>query len=123
MLQRLIHINFSVKVSSKSGNLLCLFPPRRGACHQCGSRLYSSHKVSSLRSCYDRTSVRNCLYLSRTRYCTSQVDAQKKAEHIEALKPKASLTSAKKINVKLKTSELKRLLGLAEPEKWKLTGW
>ncbi|GBP48717.1 ATP-binding cassette sub-family B member 10, mitochondrial [Eumeta japonica] len=56
------------------------------------------------------------------RYYTTQVDAQKKNVQLENLKDSRSITTNNRINVKLKSSELKRLVGLAESEKWTLTG-
>ncbi|XP_075976553.1 ATP-binding cassette sub-family B member 10, mitochondrial isoform X2 [Anticarsia gemmatalis] len=123
MLQRLIQSKFELKLSSRHTNLLFSFSTKSSLCHQCGIRLYSRHKVPVLRNYFERNFYnRNGLCNLKLRYYTSQVDAQKKNDHIESIKDKTALETSKKINVKLKTSELKRLFGLAEPEKWTLAG-
>lgn len=123
MLQRLLCKTFSLKLCSKQKNLQFKIPFQYHSCRQCGFRLYSSHKVSVLRNNNERTLFRGLdLVLINARYYTSQVDAQKKNGHIEALKDNAEIARSKKINVKLKPTELKRLFSLAEPEKWTLAG-
>ncbi|XP_030036699.2 ATP-binding cassette sub-family B member 10, mitochondrial isoform X1 [Manduca sexta] len=120
MFQRLI-CNFELKLSSKQANILFRVPLKNNLCHQCGFRLYGQ-KAAVLRNCYNRTFPdRFGIYNLRLRYYTSQVDVQKKNDHIEKLKDQATLATSKKINAKLKPSEIKRLFGLAEPEKWTLT--
>lgn len=122
MLQRLMFTSLKVKFTSRNKNLLCRLPLQSVSCHQCGFRLYSSQKVSVLQNSFERTFNRRGLFGVTVRYHSSQVDAQNKNDKVESLKSDVSHSTSKKINVKLKTSELKRLLGLAEPEKWKLTG-
>lgn len=119
MLQRLIH-SFELKISGRNKSFLFRIPVKSNLCHQCGFRLYC-HKVPVILGRYERTFPdRHGLFHLRLRYLTSKVDAQKKNDHIESINNK--LEASKKINVKLKTSELKRLFGLAQPEKWTLTG-
>ncbi|KAJ0176046.1 hypothetical protein K1T71_008220 [Dendrolimus kikuchii] len=120
MLQRIINRSFELKISSKQMNLLYNVPVKNNLCLNCGFRLYSGHRTPVLRNYYERTHFKRNEFNLILRYYTSQVDAQKKND-IVTLKDK-SLDTSKKINVKLKTSELKRLLSLAEPEKWTLTG-
>lgn len=123
MLQRLIHSSFELKISRRHSHLLFNVPPKAHLCHQCGSRLYSRHKVPLLRNYYERTFYnKNALFNFKLRCYTSQVDAQKKNEHVENVTEKKAIETSKKINVKLKTSELKRLFTLAEPERWTLAG-
>ncbi|XP_013194950.2 ATP-binding cassette sub-family B member 10, mitochondrial [Amyelois transitella] len=122
MLQRFIHIQLNSKISLGSVNLFCRLSSQSASCNHCGFRLYSSHKVPALRNYYERSlDKRSSIFCMKTRYYTSQVDAQKKNNHFEALKEKQTVVPANKINVKLKGSELKRLFSLAEPEKWTLT--
>lgn len=120
MLQRLL-INLDVKISSRRANLLLHVPIARHSCHQCGYRLYFSHKAPVLRNYYERT-PKNVLFHTKTRYFSSQVDVKNSNTPVETVKDKAAIAPSEKINVKLKTSELKRLFGLAAPEKWTLTG-
>lgn len=120
MLQRLL-INLDVKISSRRANLLLRVPIARHSCHQCGYRLYFSHKAPVLRNYYERT-PKNVLFHTKTRYFSSQVDVKNSNTPVETVKDKAAIAPSEKINVKLKTSELKRLFGLAAPEKWTLTG-
>ncbi|XP_047028238.1 ATP-binding cassette sub-family B member 10, mitochondrial [Helicoverpa zea] len=123
MLQRLIYNSFELKISRKNTQFLFNIPTRAPLCQQCGSRLYSRYKVPVVRNYYERTfHNRHGLFNYKLRCYTTQVDAQKKNEHIESVKEKNPLETTKKINVKLKTSELKRLFTLAEPEKWTLAG-
>lgn len=123
MLQRLFCKSFSVKNCGSQKKLLFKIPFHNHSCEQCRFRLYSSHKFTALQNNYERTLFcEKNLFFVRTRTYTSQIDAQKKNDHIETLKDKTQIATSKKINVKLKTSELKRLLSLAEPEKWTLTG-
>ncbi|XP_012547622.2 ATP-binding cassette sub-family B member 10, mitochondrial [Bombyx mori] len=112
--------NLELKISSRHTNLWHKIQYKKYLCYQCGVRFYS-HKPKT-QNC-DRTFLnKNRAFHFKLRYYTSQIDAQKNEEPIENLKNKTTLVTGKKINVKLKTSELKRLLGLAEPEKWTLTG-
>ncbi|XP_045773536.1 ATP-binding cassette sub-family B member 10, mitochondrial [Maniola jurtina] len=123
MLQRLLCKSLNIKVFGGQINLLFKLPPSSHSCEQCRFRLFSSQKLSTLRNNYGRTLfLGKDVYFGRPRYYTSQVDAQKKNEHIETIKDKTVIATSKKINVKLKPSELKRLLSLAEPEKWTLAG-
>ncbi|XP_023946980.2 ATP-binding cassette sub-family B member 10, mitochondrial [Bicyclus anynana] len=123
MLQRLLYSSLNVKICRRQINLLFKIPHSSHSCEQCRFRLYSSQKVSALRNNYERTLFfRKDVRLVKSRYYTSQVDVQKKSEHVETVKDKTVLAATKKINVKLKSSELKRLLTLAEPEKWTLAG-
>lgn len=123
MLQRFLCKTFSLKLCSSQKNIYFKPALQYHSCKQCGFRLFSNHKVSVLRNNYERTLFRGRnLFLTNIRYYTSQVDAQKKNGHIEALKDNAEVIVPKKINVKLKISDLKRLLSLAEPEKWTLAG-
>ncbi|XP_028156516.1 ATP-binding cassette sub-family B member 10, mitochondrial [Ostrinia nubilalis] len=123
MLQRLLHIRFDVKISSRHSNLLFRTANHSLPCNQCGFRLFSSHKAVALRNYYEKSSfIRNGIYCIKPRYFSSQVDAEKKDAPVDCVKTKAPLETTKKINVKLKTSEVKRLFTLAEPEKWTLAG-
>lgn len=123
MLQRLILCKLELQISSKHTRTLFSSSIRNNLCHECGTRLYFCHKVPVLRNILGRNFYnRNGLFNFKLRYYTTQVDTQKKNEHIESIKDKTALETTKKINVKLKTSELKRLFGLAEPEKWTLAG-
>jgi hypothetical protein len=120
MLPRLLHIRLDVKLLSRRTNILFSIPINRQSCNQCGSRLFSSHKVVNY---FDKSPYnRNRLLWNKLRYYSSQVDAEKKSETLDIVKEKSTLDSSKKINVKLKKSELKRLITLAEPEKWTLAG-
>lgn len=122
MLQRIIHSSFEFKICSRKSNFLLRVPTNSKLCYQCGSRLYSRSRVPAFLNYYERSFPnRNGLFNIRLRYYTSQVDAQKKNEHIETRKDKSTLTTSNKINVKLKPTELRRLFSLAEPEKWTLT--
>lgn len=122
MLQRVIHSSFEFKICSRKSNFLTRVQSNYNLCFQCGSRLYSRSRVPAFLNYYERSFPnRNGLFNIRLRYYTSQVDAQKKNEHIESVKDKPTITTSKKINVKLKPSELRRLFSLAEPEKWTLT--
>ncbi|KAJ8719692.1 hypothetical protein PYW08_011867 [Mythimna loreyi] len=123
MLQRLIYSSFELKISRKNSRLLFNIPTRAPLCQQCGSRLYSRYKVPVVRNFYERTfSNKYGLFNYKFRCYTTQVDAQKNNEQFESVKEKNPIETTKKINVKLKTSEIKRLLTLAEPEKWTLAG-
>lgn len=123
MLQRLIYSSFELNISRKNSRLLFNIPTSAPLCQQCGSRLYSRYKVPVIRNIYERTfSNKYGLYNYKFRCYTTQVDAQKKNEPFESVKEKNPIETTKKINVKLKTSELKRLFTLAEPEKWTLAG-
>ncbi|XP_038212629.1 ATP-binding cassette sub-family B member 10, mitochondrial isoform X1 [Zerene cesonia] len=121
MLQNLIFKGFDVKITSRTTKFFRKVPVHSRPCKHCGSRLYSSssHKFAVLPNNYERTLCsKNNIYILKTRCYTSQVDAQKKNAQIETVKDKTVITT----NVKLKPSELKRLFGLAAPEKWTLTG-
>lgn len=124
MLQRLLHIRFDVKISSRHSNLLFGKPIIQSqSCNQCGFRLFSSHKAIALRNYYEKSSfIRNGVFCIRPRFFSSQVDAEKKSDQVDCAKAKVTLETSKKINVKLKTPELRRLFTLAEPEKWTLAG-
>lgn len=122
MFKRLLPIRLNFKVYNSHTYLYCQIPSRNQSCNHCGFRLYSSHKVSALRNYYERSDKRIGIFYIKSRYYTSQVDAQKKNDSIATLKDKATIVPSKKINVKLKSSELKRLFNLAEPEKWTLAG-
>lgn len=122
MLQRVIHSSFEFKICSSKSNFLTRVPTKSNLCFQCGSRLYSRSRVPAFINYYERSFPnRNGLFNIRLRYYTSQVDAQKKNDTIENIKDKPTLTTSRKINVKLKPTELRRLFSLAEPEKWTLT--
>lgn len=122
MLQRVIHSSFEFKICSRKSNFLARVPTKSNLCFQCGSRLYSRSRIPAFVNYYEKSFPNiNGLFNIRLRYYTSQVDAQKKNEHIESIKDKPTLTTSKKINVKLKPTELRRLFSLAEPEKWSLT--
>lgn len=121
MLQRLLQIRFDAKISSRHTNILFRLPFQNQSCH-CGVRLYSGRKIIWLRNAAEATAFKNGISCVKARYFASQVDTQKKDASINALNNKGTLEAAKKINVKLKTSELKRLFNLAAPEKWNLTG-
>lgn len=122
MLQKLLTKSLDLKIPSRRVNLLLRTPIQTDACHQCGFRLYSK-EVPVLRNYCERTLFGgNDIFCMKTRYYASQVDAQKKNVSVESTNEKTTLTDSKKINVKLKPSEVKRLLSLAEPEKWTLTG-
>lgn len=119
MLQRVLHSTFILKACTRKSSILLRALSKQKLCYQCGFRL--SHQRTSRFLEYEK-SFSNKNGLLTLRYYTSQVDAQKKNDHIDNIKAKERLTTSKKINVKLKTSEMKRLLSLAEPEKWTLTG-
>ncbi|XP_063385198.1 ATP-binding cassette sub-family B member 10, mitochondrial [Cydia fagiglandana] len=122
MLQRLL-VNFNVRISSRRTHVLFDLPIAKHSCHHCGHRLYFSHKAPVFRNYYERAShSRNGIFNTRTRYYSSQVEVKTKSEPIETAKVNSTIVGSKKINVKLKPSELKRLFGLAAPEKWTLTG-
>nr|ASS36019.1 ABCB10 [Samia ricini] len=115
---RLIH-SIELKISSRHKNYLFRNVVKSNLCQQCEFYL-SCHKLPVILGRYERTLPnRHELVHLRLRYLSSEVDAQKKNDHIDSIKNK--LEASKKINVKLKTSELKRLFGLAEPEKWTLS--
>lgn len=112
-----------MRISNTYTNLFFSYPTKSNLCHQCSVRLYSRRKVQVLQNYYERNFChKNGLFSYKLRYYTSQVDAQKKNDQLQNVKDKTHLEEAKKINVKLKTSEIKRLFGLAEPEKWTLAG-
>lgn len=121
MLQRLLQIRFDAKISSSHMNMLLRLPFQNQSCH-CGVRLYSDRKITWLRTAAEAAAFRSGISCVKSRSFASQVDAEKKETSVNALNNKGTLEAAKKINVKLKTSELKRLLNLAAPEKWNLTG-
>ncbi|XP_059062838.1 ATP-binding cassette sub-family B member 10, mitochondrial [Achroia grisella] len=122
MFQRLTNINFNSKMYIRHTNFLSLLTQKE-CFNQRGFRLFSSHKAT-LRNYYERSfNVHGSkIFYIIPRFFTSQVDTQKKNEHIQTLKDKETLVSSGKIKVKLKPSELKRLFSLAQPEKWTLTG-
>lgn len=124
MFQRLIHYSFELKMYNRNTYFLLKFPSKVNKCYQCGYRLYSHHRIPpALPSNYERLFTSKPRFFNiRLRHYTSQVDARKKNDHVADLNQKESLNTSKKINVKLKPTELKRLFGLAEPEKWTLTG-
>lgn len=124
MFQRLIHNSFELKMYSKSTYFLLGLPSKFNKCYQCRFRLYSQHRMQpALPSYYERLfSSRPRLFNIRLRHYSSQIDTHKKNDDVENLKEKETLDTSKKINVKLKPTEVKRLFGLAEPEKWTLTG-
>ncbi|XP_026731164.1 ATP-binding cassette sub-family B member 10, mitochondrial [Trichoplusia ni] len=123
MLQRLIYNSIELKLSGRQ-HLLFSIPNKAHLCHQCGSRLNSRYKVPDLLNYYKKSFYnRNGLFNLKLRCYSTQVDAPKTKEQIlDPITEKKTLNSSKKINVKLKTSELKRLFDLAKPEKWTLTG-
>ncbi|XP_047997509.1 ATP-binding cassette sub-family B member 10, mitochondrial [Leguminivora glycinivorella] len=121
MLQRLL-VNFNIRISSRRANVLFGLPIAKHSCHHCGHRLYFSHKAPVFRNYYERTSHSRNGIFTKSRYYSSQVDVKTKNEPIETSKVNSAVAGSKKINVKLKHSELKRLFGLAAPEKWTLTG-
>ncbi|CAK1582701.1 unnamed protein product [Parnassius mnemosyne] len=119
MIQRLIHVSLNLKVCSKHNHLLFRIPILRQSVHHCGFRLYSSHKVSALRNYYERTFISsNRIKFIWSRFYSSQVNTQKNDSQTDSLNSKTT----KKIDLKSKTSEFKRLFSLAAPEKWTLTG-
>lgn len=123
MLQRLVHVTLNVKVCNRYNTLLFGIPFRSQARHHCGFRLYSSHKVSALRNYYERTAIGgNGLTLFKHRFYSSQVDTQGKNAQVESVHLRTTIDTSKKVDLKSKTSELKRLFSLAAPEKWTLTG-
>lgn len=123
MLQRLIYSSFELKISRKNTQLLFNIPTKASLCQQCGTRLYSRYKAPVIRNYYERNFYNKYgTFNPKIRLYTTQVDAEKKNEHIESVKDKNAIVSTKKINVKLKTSDIKRLFSLAEPEKWTLAG-
>ncbi|XP_072931322.1 ATP-binding cassette sub-family B member 10, mitochondrial [Epargyreus clarus] len=123
MLQKLLTNSLDVKISSRRVNLLFRTATISHSCRQCGFRLYSCNRTPELRNYYERTLFGgNDIFCIKTRFYTSQVDAQKKNEAIETVRAKTTIEASKKINAKLKPSEVKRLFSLAEPEKWTLTG-
>lgn len=121
MLQRLLQIRFDAKISSMNTNILFRLPFQNQSC-RCGVRLYSGRKIIWLRTASQGTTIKNGLSCVKARSIASQIDTQKKETSINTLNNKGTLEPAKKINVKLKTSDLKRLFNLAAPEKWNLTG-
>lgn len=126
MLQRLIRSKFETKISNRQINLLLSTASKSTLCHHCTIRLYSRdarQRVPVLFNYYERTFYnRNSLFNFKHRYYSTQVDAQKKNVHMETAKDDIEIGTSKNIAVKLKKSELKRLFGLAEPEKWTLAG-
>ncbi|CAH0686262.1 unnamed protein product [Spodoptera exigua] len=124
MLQRLIYSSFELKISRKNSQLLFNIPTTTKWCQECGTRLYSRYKAPVvIRNNYERNFCNKyAAFNHKIRWYTTQVDAEKKSEHIESVKEKKAIESTKKINVKLKTSDIKRLFSLAEPEKWTLAG-
>ncbi|XP_041981703.1 ATP-binding cassette sub-family B member 10, mitochondrial [Aricia agestis] len=126
MLHRLITKSFGIKLCSRNNNVIFSLSKRNNSlCNQCGLRVYSSHKISALRNYCDRTLLhKKDTQLINIRYYASQdVDkTETKSDHIDKRNQNKTIDSSEKINVKLKPSELKRLLSLAEPEKWTLTG-
>lgn len=121
MLQRLLQIRFDAKISSMHTNILFRLPFQNPSCH-CGVRLYSGRKIIWLRTAAEATTFKNRISCVKARCFASHKDALKKETSIDTLNNKGTLAAAKKINVKLKTSDLKRLFNLAAPEKWNLTG-
>lgn len=122
MLQRLVHRSFDLKISSRQINSLYTVSVKTKFCEYCGFRLYTGHNTPALRNYYERVlPVKPNACNLRLRYYTSQADVQKKND-ILTLKEKPSVDTSIKVNIKLKTSELTRLLSLAKPEKWTLTG-
>ncbi|XP_013173003.1 PREDICTED: ATP-binding cassette sub-family B member 10, mitochondrial-like [Papilio xuthus] len=123
MLQRLVHVTLNVKVCNRHNPLLFGIPFRSQARHHCGFRLYSSHKVSALRNYYERTAIRGSGLMSlKSRIYSSQVDTQRKNAQLESVHLRTTIGTSKKVDLKSKTSEVKRLFSLAAPEKWTLTG-
>ncbi|CAG9788382.1 unnamed protein product [Diatraea saccharalis] len=119
MLQRLLQVRLDVRISIRSTKSLLRIPVRSQSCNQCKFRLFSSHKDVKY---YEKSSFsRARIFWFKPRYFSTQVDAEKKTDAVDCVK-ESSLKSSKKINVKLKTSELRRLLTLAGPEKWTLAG-
>ncbi|KAJ2951631.1 hypothetical protein O0L34_g13789 [Tuta absoluta] len=119
MLQRLLQIRFVSKIPSRHTKLLHIIPLQIQKQCQCTVRLCSNRSVFSSLHYYERTAARNGLFCVKSRYYSSQVDSKKQA-HTVVMKEKTGLDT-KKINVKLKSSEIKRLFTLASPEKWTLT--
>lgn len=123
MLQRLVHITLNVKICNRHNPLLFGIPFWSQARHNCGFRLYSSHKVSALRNYYERTAIKGSGLISlKSRFYSSQVDTQRNNAQFESVNLKTSIGKSKKVDLRSKSSELKRLLSLAAPEKWTLTG-
>lgn len=121
MLQRYICKYLSAKLYNKQNNIIFNLRFRTYSCKQCEFRSDCSQKVPTLRNTERSLLYKKDKFFVKLRYST-QVDAQNKNGSIETLKDKAEITTSKKINVKLKPSELRRLLTLAEPEKWTLAG-
>ncbi|XP_026323279.1 ATP-binding cassette sub-family B member 10, mitochondrial-like, partial [Hyposmocoma kahamanoa] len=121
MLQRLLQIRFDAKISSRHTNILFRLPFQNQSCH-CGVRLYSGRQIIWLRNAAEAPAFKGGISCVKARSFASEVDTQKKDTSINALNNKGSLEADKKINVKLKTSDIKRLFNLAAPEKWNLTG-
>lgn len=123
MLQRILCKTFNLKLCSSQRIICFKTAVQYHSWKQRKFRLFSNNKVPVLRNSYERTLFRgrNLFYVN-TRYYTSQVDAQKKNGHIETLKSNTEVTVPKKVNIRLKISDLKRLFSLAEPEKWTLAG-
>lgn len=91
-------------------------------CFQSHCKFHCNHKFC-IRNHYERaTYKRISLICFNPRTYTSQVDAQKNETSIENIKKSSELQTKKKINVKLKASEFRRLLSLAQPEKFTLAG-
>ncbi|CAH4036769.1 unnamed protein product [Pieris brassicae] len=118
MLQNFILKGFQVKLPSRTKIFNKLSIHAR-PCRHCGSKFYSSQNIQVLHYSLERkTFSKTNIFTVKTRRYTSEVDAQKKNGQIETLKDKTVITT----NVKLKSSELRRLFSLAGPEKWTLTG-
>lgn len=121
MLQRLLQIKLDTKITSRHTKILFRLPFQNQSCH-CGVRLYTGRKIIWLQNAAETADFKSGISCVKARSFASQVDAQKKETSINVLNNKGTLEAAKKINVKLKTSDLKRLFNLAAPEKWNLTG-
>lgn len=122
MLQRLLQIRFDTKIyNSRHTNILFRVPFQSQSCH-CGVRLYSGRKAFWLRTSAETGPFKSGISCMKVRTLATQVDTQKKETSVKPLNNKTALDADKKINVKLKTSELKRLFNLAAPEKWNLSG-
>ncbi|XP_068628201.1 ATP-binding cassette sub-family B member 10, mitochondrial [Battus philenor] len=123
MLQRIIHTTFNVRICNRQNAILFRIPVRNQSSHYCGFRLYSSHKVSALRNYYERTSLAgNRLPFFSPKFYSSQVDTQGKNGQVESIQSKTTMETSKRVDLKSKKSEIKRLFSLAAPEKWTLTG-
>ncbi|KAL4715629.1 hypothetical protein ACJJTC_006208 [Scirpophaga incertulas] len=112
--------NFTIQLSSKHTHIFLKIPHRIQSCNQCGFRLFSSYK--DVRFNENLNIIKHRINKIKPRYLSSHINTEKNSEIVNSTKENSELDSSKKITVKLKKTELKRLLTLAEPEKWTLAG-